>query len=113
MEVSLGGFWFLENKGKDEEKMWYSITKGPYVRLMIPDPDDPRNQIPEPLSKMTKANRKCYSNDVRVVNYLLQTIPNDRYNSVDACKDAQKLWERIRRLMIGSKKNKHVIHSRL
>ncbi|GJT01055.1 hypothetical protein Tco_0822224 [Tanacetum coccineum] len=79
------------------EKGNYIPWERPYVRPMIPDPDDPRNQIPEPLSKMTKANRKCYSNDVRVVNYLLQTIPNDSYNSVDACKDAQKLWERIRR----------------
>ncbi|GJQ90766.1 retrovirus-related pol polyprotein from transposon TNT 1-94 [Tanacetum coccineum] len=30
-------------------------------------------------------------------------IPNDIYNSVDACKDAQKMWEQIRRLMYGSK----------
>ncbi|GKF00593.1 hypothetical protein Tco_0027516, partial [Tanacetum coccineum] len=56
---------FLENKEEDGEKMWYSITKGPYVRPMIPDPDDPRNQIPEPLSKMTKANRKRYTADAK------------------------------------------------
>ncbi|GJX59658.1 putative ribonuclease H-like domain-containing protein, partial [Tanacetum coccineum] len=61
----------------------YSITKGPYVRPMITNLDDPH------------------------------TIPNDIYNSVDACKNAQKMWERIRRLMYGSEKNKHVIHSRL
>ncbi|GKB45862.1 hypothetical protein Tco_0896615 [Tanacetum coccineum] len=77
---------FLENKGDDMEKMWCSITKGPYLRPMIPDPDNPRNQIPEPLSKMTEANRKRYTNDVR---------------------------ERIRRLMYGLKKNKNVIYSRL
>ncbi|GJX48101.1 hypothetical protein Tco_0273291 [Tanacetum coccineum] len=77
---------FLENKGEDVEKMWYSITKGPYLRPMIPDPDEPRNQIPKPLSKMTDANRKRYTNDVR---------------------------ERIRRLMYGLKKNKNVIYSRL
>ncbi|GKE82536.1 hypothetical protein Tco_1552536, partial [Tanacetum coccineum] len=49
-----------------------SIRKGPYKRLMIADPDDPKNQIPEPLSKLTNDNRKHYSNDVRVMNYLLQ-----------------------------------------
>ncbi|GJX38768.1 hypothetical protein Tco_0252071 [Tanacetum coccineum] len=64
---------------------------------MIIDPDDADNEIPEPLSKMTEANKKCYSADVRVMNYLLQALPNDIYNSVDACKDAQKMWERIRR----------------
>nr|GEX85971.1 hypothetical protein [Tanacetum cinerariifolium]GEX86537.1 hypothetical protein [Tanacetum cinerariifolium] len=104
---------FLENKREDGERMWYSITKEPYVRLMITDPDDPDNEIPEPLSKMTEANKKRYSADVRVMNYLLQAIPNDIYNLVDSCKDAQKMRERIRRLVYGSKKNKHVIHSRL
>ncbi|GKC03257.1 hypothetical protein Tco_0994867 [Tanacetum coccineum] len=49
---------FLENKGEDEERMWYSIIKGPYVRPMITDLDDPNNQIHEPLSKMTKAKKK-------------------------------------------------------
>ncbi|GKE56879.1 hypothetical protein Tco_1496064 [Tanacetum coccineum] len=58
---------------------------------MITGPDDPNNQIPEPLSKMTEANKKRYTIDVRVMNYILQAIPNDIYNSVDACKDAQKI----------------------
>ncbi|GKE01151.1 hypothetical protein Tco_1389134 [Tanacetum coccineum] len=48
----------LETKGEDGERMWYSIIKGPYVRPMITDPDDPNNQIPKPLSKMTEANKK-------------------------------------------------------
>ncbi|GJR68134.1 hypothetical protein Tco_0014199 [Tanacetum coccineum] len=79
------------SRGEDGERMWYSITKEPYVRPKITDPDDPDNEIPEPLSKMTEANKKCYSADVRVINYLLQSIPNHIYNSVDACKDAQKM----------------------
>ncbi|GKC18823.1 hypothetical protein Tco_1020973, partial [Tanacetum coccineum] len=79
---------FLENKGEDGEHMWYSIIKGPYVRPMITDTDDPNSQIPKPLSKMTEANKKRYIADVRVMNYILQAIPNDIYNSVDACKDA-------------------------
>ncbi|GJT67641.1 retrovirus-related pol polyprotein from transposon TNT 1-94 [Tanacetum coccineum] len=45
--------------------MWYSITKGPYVRPMITNLDDPHNEIPEPISKMTKANRKRYTADVK------------------------------------------------
>nr|GEU44597.1 hypothetical protein [Tanacetum cinerariifolium] len=74
--------------GEDGEWMWYSIIKRPYVRLMITDPDDPGNEIHEPLSKMTEANKKHYSVDIRVMNYLPQAKPNDIYNSVDACKDA-------------------------
>ncbi|GJW38039.1 hypothetical protein Tco_0060959 [Tanacetum coccineum] len=54
---------------------------------MIANPDKPTEQILEPLSKMTEGNKKQYTADVRVMNYLLQAIPNDIYNSVDACKN--------------------------
>ncbi|GJU72688.1 reverse transcriptase domain-containing protein [Tanacetum coccineum] len=50
---------------------------------------------------MTKINKKQYITNVRVMNYLLQAIPNDIYNLVDACKTAQEMWERIKRLMYG------------
>ncbi|GJW47615.1 hypothetical protein Tco_0079261 [Tanacetum coccineum] len=66
---------------------------------MIIDPDDADNEIPEPLSKMTEANKKCYSADVRVMNYLLQALTNDIYNSVDACKDAQKMLSTLVNVM--------------
>ncbi|GJY16242.1 hypothetical protein Tco_0386664 [Tanacetum coccineum] len=56
---------FLDNKLKEEEWMWHSVEKGPYVRPMIPDPDDTREQIIEPLSKMTEINKKQYIADVR------------------------------------------------
>ncbi|GJY78427.1 hypothetical protein Tco_0484228 [Tanacetum coccineum] len=93
--------------------MWHSIEKGPYVRPMIPDPDNTRQQIIEPLSKMTETNKKQYIADVRVVNYILKAIPNDIYNSLDACKTTQEMWERIKRLMYGSNITNHVRHSRL
>ncbi|GJZ92701.1 retrovirus-related pol polyprotein from transposon TNT 1-94 [Tanacetum coccineum] len=79
--------WFLDNKLEEGEWMWHSVEKGPYVRPMIPDPDDTRKQIIEPLSKMTEINKKQYIADVRVMNYLLQAIPNDIYNSVDVYLD--------------------------
>ncbi|GKE63445.1 hypothetical protein Tco_1513812 [Tanacetum coccineum] len=102
---------FLDNKLEEEERMWCSIKKGSCVRLMIPDPNDTREQIIKPLSKMTEINKKQYIADVRVMNYLLQTIPNDIYNSVDACKTTQEMWERIKRLMYGSDVTNHVRHS--
>ncbi|GJX33565.1 hypothetical protein Tco_0243420, partial [Tanacetum coccineum] len=51
--------------------------------------NDTVKQILEPLSKMTEGNKKQYIADVKVMNYLLQAIPNDIYNSVDACKNAK------------------------
>nr|GEY32250.1 hypothetical protein [Tanacetum cinerariifolium]GFA92868.1 hypothetical protein [Tanacetum cinerariifolium] len=62
---------------------------------------------------MTETNKKQYITDVRVMNYLLQAIPNDIYNLVDACKTAQEMWERIKRLMYGSDVTNHVRYSRL
>ncbi|GKC65947.1 hypothetical protein Tco_1098545 [Tanacetum coccineum] len=110
---------FLDNKLEEGERMWNSIQNKPYVRPMIPDPDDALNingtvkQILEPLSKMTEGNKKQYIADVKVMNYLLQAIPNDIYNSVDACKNAKEMWERIKRLMFSSDVTSHVRHSRL
>ncbi|GKE70738.1 hypothetical protein Tco_1528810 [Tanacetum coccineum] len=80
---------------------------------MIPNPDNTQQQILEPLSKMTGGNKKQYIADVRVMNYLLQAILNDIYNSVDACKNAKEMWQRIKRLMFGSEVTSHVRHSRL
>ncbi|GJY38911.1 hypothetical protein Tco_0425275 [Tanacetum coccineum] len=88
---------FLDNKLEEGERMWHSIEKGPYVRPMIPDPDDTTQKIIEPLSKMTEINKKQYTVDVRGMNYLLQI-----YNSVDTCKNAKEMWERIKRLMYSS-----------
>ncbi|GKA71126.1 putative ribonuclease H-like domain-containing protein [Tanacetum coccineum] len=104
---------FLDNKLKDEERMWNSIQNGPYQRPMVVDPTNPIVPILELLSKMTEGNKKKYIADVRVMNYLLQAIPNDIYNSVDACKNAKEMWERIKRLMHGSEITTHVRHSRL
>ncbi|GKD90597.1 hypothetical protein Tco_1366104, partial [Tanacetum coccineum] len=104
---------FLDNKLEEWERMWNSIQNGPYVRPMIPDPDDVVNingtvkQILKPLSKMTEGNKKKYIAVVKVMNYLLQAIPNDIYNSVDACKNAKEIRERIKRLLFGSDVTSH------
>ncbi|GJS51367.1 integrase, catalytic region, zinc finger, CCHC-type containing protein [Tanacetum coccineum] len=62
---------------------------------------------------MTEGNKKQYIADVKVMNYFLKAIPNDIYNSVDACKNTKDMWERIKRLMFGSDVTSHVRHSRL
>ncbi|GKA11524.1 hypothetical protein Tco_0691070 [Tanacetum coccineum] len=62
---------FLDNKLEDGEIMWNSIQNGPYQRPMVVDPIHPTIPMLEPLSKMTKGNKKQYIADVRVMNYLL------------------------------------------
>nr|GEU56648.1 hypothetical protein [Tanacetum cinerariifolium] len=93
--------------------MWKLIQYEPYMRPMIPNPNNIEKQILESLSKMTEGNKKKYIADVKVMNYLLQAIPNDIYNSMDACKNAKEMWERIKMLMFGFDVTSHVRHSRL
>ncbi|GJT53964.1 hypothetical protein Tco_0989018 [Tanacetum coccineum] len=75
----------------DQRDRMRSIEKGPYVKPMISNPDNTTEQILEPLSKMTKGNKKQYIANVKVMNYLLQAIPNDIYNLVDALKEGEYL----------------------
>ncbi|GJW52408.1 putative ribonuclease H-like domain-containing protein [Tanacetum coccineum] len=82
---------FLDNKLEDGERVWNSIQNGPYQRPMVVDLTNPSVPILEPLSKMTEGNKKQYIANVRVMNYLLQAIPNDIYNSVDASKEKESL----------------------
>ncbi|GJS82441.1 reverse transcriptase domain-containing protein [Tanacetum coccineum] len=104
---------FLDNQLEEGERMWNSIQHGPYQRPIDPNPDILGDQILEPLSKMTEGDKKKYIADVRVMNCILQAIPNDIYNSVDACENAKDMWERIKRLMHGSDITTNVRHSRL
>ncbi|GJV18625.1 putative ribonuclease H-like domain-containing protein [Tanacetum coccineum] len=51
---------------------------------------------------MTKINKKQYAADVRVMNYLLQAIPNDIYNLVDTSKEGESqesVYERLTTLV--------------
>ncbi|GJR49799.1 putative ribonuclease H-like domain-containing protein [Tanacetum coccineum] len=110
-KVDSKGFWITSLKMG--ERMWNSIQNGPYQRPMVVDPTNPTVPILESLSKITKGNKKQYIADVRVMNYILQAISNDIYNSVDACNNTKEIWERIKRLMHGSEITTHVRHSRL
>ncbi|GJS24432.1 copia protein [Tanacetum coccineum] len=80
---------FLDNKLEDGERMWNSIQNGPYKRPMNPNPNNDRQEILEPLSKMTARNKSQFIADVK------------------------EMWERIKRLMFGSEVTSHVRHSRL
>nr|GEV51695.1 integrase, catalytic region, zinc finger, CCHC-type, peptidase aspartic, catalytic [Tanacetum cinerariifolium] len=86
-----GSKGFRNNKLEDGEQMWRSIIKGPYERPMILDPDNTQVHILEPLSKMTESNKKQYIADVKFMNYLLQAIPNDIYNTFNASKERESL----------------------
>ncbi|GKA89805.1 hypothetical protein Tco_0811617, partial [Tanacetum coccineum] len=49
---------------------------------------------------------KHYEADIEAMNLILNSIPNDIYNSVDACSTAKAMWQRVKRLMRRTVKNK-------
>ncbi|GKD88971.1 retrovirus-related pol polyprotein from transposon TNT 1-94 [Tanacetum coccineum] len=44
--------------------------------------------------------KQCETN-IKAMNPILISIPNDIYNFVDACQNAKEMWDRVKRLMQG------------
>ncbi|GKB76995.1 hypothetical protein Tco_0943890 [Tanacetum coccineum] len=49
---------------------------------------------------------KYYEAEIEVVNLILISIPNDIYNSEDACTTAKEMWNTVERLVRGTIQNK-------
>nr|GEU37384.1 hypothetical protein [Tanacetum cinerariifolium] len=49
---------------------------------------------------------KHYEAEIEAMNLILISIPNDIYNSVDACMIAKAMWQRVERLMRETVQNK-------
>ncbi|GJV79188.1 copia protein [Tanacetum coccineum] len=47
-----------------------------------------------------------YDAEMDLMNLILLSIPNDIYNSMDACTSAKDMWKRVERLMRGTIQNK-------
>ncbi|GJT44609.1 hypothetical protein Tco_0953324 [Tanacetum coccineum] len=46
-----------------------------------------------------------YDAEMELMNLILLSIPNEIYNSVDACTTAKEMWKRVERLMRGTIQN--------
>nr|GEX72542.1 hypothetical protein [Tanacetum cinerariifolium] len=46
-----------------------------------------------------------YNAEIKLMNLILLSIPNDIHNSVDACISAKDMWKRVERLMRGTIQN--------
>ncbi|GKE52966.1 hypothetical protein Tco_1488122, partial [Tanacetum coccineum] len=47
-----------------------------------------------------------YGVEMELMNLIILSIPNDIYNSVDACTSAKDMWKSVERLMRGTIQNK-------
>nr|GFA36160.1 hypothetical protein [Tanacetum cinerariifolium] len=77
-----------------------SIINGPYVRRMIPEPDDPNREVPvnetfhvQTDDELTEKELKQIEADDQAIQTILLGLPEDIYAAVDSCDTAQEIWE--------------------
>nr|GEV76691.1 hypothetical protein [Tanacetum cinerariifolium] len=86
-----------------------SIINGPYVRRMIPEPDDPNREVPvnetfhvQTDDELTEKELKQIEVDDQAIQAILLGLPEDIYAAVDSCETAQEIWLRVQQMMKGS-----------
>ncbi|GKB62789.1 hypothetical protein Tco_0918975 [Tanacetum coccineum] len=92
---------------KRENRKWLNKAhdEGPYQFEMF----IPNNSIVPKLQTAKDLQGDAllhYDAEMELMNSILLSIPNDIYNSVDACTSAKDMWKRVERLMRGTIQNK-------
>ncbi|GJV17057.1 hypothetical protein Tco_1362380 [Tanacetum coccineum] len=92
---------------KRENRKWLNkaLDEGPYqFEMFIPNNSTVlKLQTAEDLQGDALLH---YDAEMELMNLILLSIPNDIYNSVDACTSAKDMWKRVERLMRGTIQNK-------
>nr|GEV56668.1 integrase, catalytic region, zinc finger, CCHC-type, peptidase aspartic, catalytic [Tanacetum cinerariifolium] len=92
---------------KRENRKWLNkaLDEGPYkFQMFVPsDSTVSKLQTAEDLQGDTLLH---YDAEIEVMNLILHSIPNNIYNSVDACTSAKDMWKRVEHLMRGTIQNK-------
>nr|GEV44724.1 hypothetical protein [Tanacetum cinerariifolium] len=92
---------------KRENRKWLNkaLDEGPYqFQMFVPsDSTVPKVQTVKDLQGVALLH---YDAEIKVMNFILLSIPNDIYNSVDACTSAKDVWKRVKRLMRGTIQNR-------
>ncbi|GKC21218.1 retrovirus-related pol polyprotein from transposon TNT 1-94 [Tanacetum coccineum] len=96
---------YLNRKRDNRKWLLKALDEGPYVfKNFIPEGSTiPRLQTAEDLEG---DDLLLHDAEMEVMNMILLSIPNEIYNSVDACTSAKDMWKRVERLMRGTIQNK-------
>ncbi|GJR49057.1 hypothetical protein Tco_1317160 [Tanacetum coccineum] len=95
---------FLNRKRENQKWLLKALEDGPYVFRNITPTGSiiPRLQEVEDLQG---DDLLYYDAEMELTNMILLSIPNEIYNSVDSCKTAKEMWDRVERLMRGTIQN--------
>ncbi|GKE13941.1 hypothetical protein Tco_1421518 [Tanacetum coccineum] len=80
-------------------------------RRKVQDLKYPSKKIDELVKDLSVEDKERYYADIKVMSYIHQGIPNDIYNSADACQDAKAMWNHVGRLMQGTNLSEKERHS--
>ncbi|GKB72602.1 hypothetical protein Tco_0934014 [Tanacetum coccineum] len=96
---------YLNRKRETKKLLNKEIDEGPYeFKVFTPsEREAPRMQKEEDLRG---DDLKHYEAEIKAMNLILISIPNDIYNSVDACTTSKAMWQRVEHLMRGTVQNK-------
>ncbi|GJU04592.1 hypothetical protein Tco_1121022 [Tanacetum coccineum] len=89
---------YLNQKRETRKFLNHSINVGPYKFKMIRR-DENQDERLENEDDLTGDGLKQYEADIEAMNWILISIPNDIYNSVDSCQTAREMSLRVERLM--------------
>ncbi|GJX11619.1 hypothetical protein Tco_0201478 [Tanacetum coccineum] len=96
---------YINRKRENQKWLNKALDEGPYqFEMFIPNNSTvPKLQTAEDLQGDALLH---YDAEMELMNLILLSIPNDIYNSVDACTSAKDMWKRVERLMRGTIQNK-------
>ncbi|GJY35250.1 hypothetical protein Tco_0420628 [Tanacetum coccineum] len=96
---------YLNRKRDNRKWLLKALDEGPYVfKIFTPEGSTiPRLQTAEDLEG---DDLLLHDAEMEVMNMILLSIPNEIYNSMDACTSAKDMWKRVERLMRGTIQNK-------
>ncbi|GJR03659.1 retrovirus-related pol polyprotein from transposon TNT 1-94 [Tanacetum coccineum] len=96
---------YINRKRENQKWLNKALDEGPYeFEMFIPnDSTVPKLQTAKDLQGDVLL---LYDAEMELMNLILLSIPNDIYNSVDACTSAKDMWKRVERLMRGTIQNK-------
>nr|GEV16858.1 hypothetical protein [Tanacetum cinerariifolium] len=79
-----------------------SIINGPYVKRIIPEPDDTNQEVPvnetfhvQTDDEVTEKELKQIEADDQATQTILLGLSEDIYAAVDSCETAQEIWLRV------------------
>ncbi|GJT26733.1 retrovirus-related pol polyprotein from transposon TNT 1-94 [Tanacetum coccineum] len=96
---------YLNRKRDNRKWLLKALDEGPYeFKNFLPEGlTIPRLQT---IKDLEGDDLLLYDAEMELMNMILLSIPNEIYNSVDACTSAKDMWKRVERLMRGTIQNR-------